>query len=190
MKYSHLLAGVWVVCAASVASAAGNTSLLSSDFDASFVQTRTLPGFNTPLVSRGIVHIDNAHGFRWEINSPYHYVFEMDGEHAQEQLPDGTIRQLDPEQTPWLAAIERIFVSALSGDRSDLQQYFAVSIMQLPKGQKILLKPKPGPIAGTIDTIQVTEISPGHPESLIIKDNSGGSMKIRFSPLSSRPSGV
>ena len=97
----------------------------------SFVQTRTLPGFSTPLVSRGKVHIDNAHGFRWEITSPYHYVFEMDGEHAQEQLPDGTVRQLDPQQTPWLAAVERIFISALAGNRSDLQQYFDVDIKQL-----------------------------------------------------------
>ena len=189
MKYTRILTGAWLLCAAFAVYAAGNIPSLPTGFDSSFVQTRTLPGFNLPLVSRGTLHIDNTHGFRWEITSPYHYVFEMDGEDAQEQLPDGTIRHLNPEQTPWLAAVEHIFVSALAGDRTDLQQYFVVNVTQLPKGQRILLTPKPGPMANAINNIQVTETAPGHPERLVIKENSGGSMDIRFGPESRTASG-
>jgi len=189
MKYTHILTGAWILCTAFAVCAAGNIPSLPTGFDSSFVQTRTLPGFSIPLVSRGTLHIDNTHGFRWEITSPYHYVFEMDGEDAQEQLPDGTIRHLNPEQTPWLAAVEHIFVSALAGDRTDLQQYFVVNVTQLPKGQRILLTPKPGPMANAINNIQVTETAPGHPERLVIKENSGGSMDIRFGPESRTASG-
>jgi len=189
MKYAHILAAAWILCTPFAVSAAGNIPSLPTGFDSSFVQTRTLPGFSTPLVSRGKLHIDNAHGFRWEITSPYHYVFEMDGEDAQEQLPDGTTRHLNPEQTPWLAAVERIFVSALTGDRTDLQHYFEVHVTQLPKGQRILLTPKPGPLANTINSIQVIEAAPGHPQRLVIKENSGGSMDIRFGPESRTASG-
>lgn len=189
MKSTHMLMGAWIFCTALAASAAGTIPSLPTDFDSSFVQTRTLPGFSAPLVSRGKLHVDSTHGFRWEITWPYHYVFEMNGEHVQEQLPDGTTRQLNAEQTPWLAAVERIFVSALAGDRTDLQQYFVVNVTQLTKGQRILLTPKPGPMANAINNIQVTESAPGHPEQLLINEKSGGSMDIRFSPESSTTTG-
>ena len=152
-------------------------------FSADFVQTRTLPGFRTPLVSHGVLRIDPAKGFRWEITAPYHYLFEMHGARAQEQLPDGTLRQLDPDQTPWLAAVERIFVAALSGDQSKLQQYFDVSVQSLAHGRRILLIPKPGPVAQAIARIQVLESAPGRPQQLDIQEASGGSMQIHFTLL-------
>ncbi len=189
MKYTHILTGAWILCAASAVYAAGNIPSSPTGFDSSFIQTRTLPGFSVPLVSRGTLHIDNTHGFRWEITSPYHYVFEMDGKNAQERLPDGTIRHLNPEQTPWLATVEHILISALAGDRTDLQRYFVVNVTQLPMGQRILLTPKPGPMANAINNILVTETAPGHPQRLVIKDNSGGSMDIRFGPESHTASG-
>lgn len=147
-----------------------------------FIQIRTLPGFNTSLVSRGNLRVDPAHGFRWEITAPYHYVFEMHGREAREQLPDGTTRTLDPAQTPWLLAVEHIFVGALSGDTSELERYFQLSVTPLVRGRRLMLKPKPGPIAQAIVSIEVTERAPGQPEQLEITETSGGHMQIRFSP--------
>lgn len=151
-------------------------------FDARFVQTRSLPGFSTPLVSHGILRFDAAHGFHWEITAPYHYVFEMRDGRAQEQLPDGSTRTLDPDQTPWLAAVQHIFVSALAGRRDDLERYFTLAITPLAHGQRIRLTPKAGPIAQAIASIEVTESAPGHPERLLINETSGGRMEIRFTP--------
>lgn len=162
---------------------ASPTSPSPTAFTADFVQTRTLPGFNTPLVSHGVLHFDPAQGFRWEITSPYHYLFEMNGGRAQERLPDGTLRKLDPDQTPWLVAVERIFVGALSGDASRLQQYFDVSVQPLARGRRVTLTPKPGPLAQAIARIQVLESAPGRPQQLDIREASGGSMQIRFTPL-------
>lgn len=149
-------------------------------FDSTFVQTRTLPGFKTPLVSHGVLRFDAAHGFHWEITSPYHYVFEMHDGQAHEELPDGTTRTLDPNQTPWLAAVQHIFVSALSGNRADLKHYFDISIEPLKKGRRITLVPKPGPMARAIVRITVTETAPGEPRRLEIEETSGAHMEIRF----------
>jgi hypothetical protein len=159
------------------------------DFAADFVQTRTLPGFSAPLISHGKLRVDHARGFRWEITSPYHYVFEMNGKAADEELPDGTSRHLDPDQTPWLAAVEHIFVSALAGNRTDLERYFTITVTPTAGGQLVLLNPKPGPMASAIVSIRVTETSPGHPERLVIAESSGGSMEIRFSPETRAASG-
>ena len=168
-----LATGLWAAPSAHIPAA----------FSADFVQTHRLPGFRTPLVSYGVLRFDPAQGFRWEITAPYHYLFEINGAHAQEQLPDGTLRKLNPEQTPWLAAVERIFVAALSGDESKLQQYFDMSVQPLAHGRRITLTPKPGPLSDAIARIQVLESAPGRPRQLDIREVSGGSMQIRFTPL-------
>jgi hypothetical protein len=152
-------------------------------FSANFVQTREVPGFGTPLVSHGNMSYDKVKGFRWEITQPYHYLFEMDGKQAHEELPDGSKRDLDPEQTPWLAAVEHIFISALSGDRSQLETYFSVDAKSTGAGDQLTLSPKPGAIANAIKRIEVTESAPGRPQHLEIFETSGGHMDIRFTPL-------
>jgi hypothetical protein len=156
-------------------------------FAAKFVQTRTVPGFDTPIVSHGNMRYDKFKGFHWEITQPYHYLFEMNGKQAHEELPDGTQRALDPDQTPWLAAVEHIFISALSGDRSQLQAYFGVAQKPRDRGEDLTLTPKPGPIADAIDRIEVEESAPGRPEHLQIFERSGGHMDIRFTPLPPAP---
>jgi len=179
VKLAGFLCGVLVSAIATNARAAAPIA-----FAADFVQTRSLPGFNTLLVSHGVLRFDPVHGFRWEITAPYHYVFEINGQAASEQLPDGTIRKLDPNQTPWLAAVEHIFVGALSGDASELQRYFQMNVQTLTHGRRVTLTPKPGPLADAIVHIEVLESAPGRPEQLDIIETSGGHMQIRFTPLS------
>lgn len=178
----HLIIGAFLLAATGPLQAAGKVPVTGS-IDSRFVQTRSLPGFSQPLVSRGVMRFDHEHGFLWEITAPYHYTFEMNGNSATETLPDGTVRHLNPDQTPWLAAVEHIFVSALAGDTADLQRYFNVKITPHGKGRQVQLTPKPGAIAKAIVSIQVTESAPGHPQKLEIRETSGGRMRIRFTPV-------
>ncbi|HEY3645795.1 MAG TPA: outer membrane lipoprotein carrier protein LolA [Gammaproteobacteria bacterium] len=161
---------------------AATPALPPASFSASFVQTREVQGFSTPLVSHGNMSYDKAKGFHWEITQPYHYVFEMNGKQAHEELPDGSKRDLDPEQTPWLAAVEHIFISALSGDRRELESYFNVESKPAGTGDQMTLSPKAGAIANAIKRIEVTESAPGRPQHLEIFETSGGHMDIRFTP--------
>ena len=159
---------------------AATPALPPTSFSADFVQTREVQGFSTPLVSHGNMSYDKTQGLHWEITQPYHYLFEMNGKLAHEQLPDGTQRDLDPDQTPWLAAVEHIFISALSGDRAELEAYFSVVQQPATGGEQLTLTPKPGAIAKAIIRIQVLESGPGQPQHLEIFETSGGHMDIRF----------
>lgn len=152
-------------------------------FAASFVQTRTLPGFEQPLVSHGVMRFSAADGFHWEITRPYHYVFDMQNGTAHEQLPDGSQRTLKPGQTPWLEAVSHIFVSALAGDRSRLDQYFEVTVKPLAHGRQVSLVPKAGAMGQVIKRIEVTEVAPGQPQHMVIDEESGARMDMRFTPL-------
>lgn len=167
------------------ASVAADVPQAPAQFDSRFVQTRSLPGFSAPLTSHGVMRFDKQHGFYWEITDPYHYVFQMSNAGATETLPDGSTRQLDPAETPWLAAVQHIIVNALSGDRSDLQRYFQVVVTPLPQGERVDLTPRQGPMSDAIVGIRVTESAPGHPQLIEIKETSGDHMDIRF--ISSAP---
>lgn len=175
-----LLTGMAATALATTPSATG--------FAASFVETRTLPGFTQALVSHGLMRFSRTGGFHWEITQPYHYVFEMRDGQAHEVLPDGTQRTLKPEQTPWLNAVQHIFVSALSGDRAQLARYFTVQATDVAHGRQVVLVPKSGAMAKVIRRIEVTESAPGHPRHLVIEEASGGRMDIRFTPL--QPAGA
>ncbi|HSN18684.1 MAG TPA: outer membrane lipoprotein carrier protein LolA [Gammaproteobacteria bacterium] len=177
----HIVLPLLFLCLAPLATA----DTVPASFAADFVQTRSVPGFETPIVSHGNMSYDKAKGFHWEVTRPYHYLFEMNGKQAHEQLPDGTRRSLDPDQTPWLAAVEHIFISALSGDRSQLQAYFDVTQKPASQGEEVTLMPKSGPIAQAIGKIEVEESAPGRPQHLQIFETSGGHMDIRFTPLTS-----
>ncbi len=177
MKHALLPLALWSWVASAVAA---DLPAAPAQFDSRFVQTRSLPGFSAPLTSHGVMRFDKQHGFYWEITDPYHYVFQMGGTGASETLPDGSVRQLDPAETPWLAAVQHIIVSALSGDRSDLQRYFQVAVTPLAKGERVELTPKQGAMSEAIVSIRVTESAPGNPQLIEIKETSGDQMDIRF----------
>lgn len=181
MKHGRYWIGILLLIAAMAANAA-TPAEASPGFDASFVQTRTLPGFDQPLVSHGVMRFSASQGFHWEITRPYHYVFDMKHGEAHEELPDGTRRTLKPGNTPWLKAVQRLFVGALSGDEERLERYFKVEIKPLDQGRRVTLVPKPGAMSEVIERIEVTESAPGHPRHLVVDEVSGARMDIRFTP--------
>ena len=65
MKHAAHLTGALCLCAAIGAGAADSAPAAPDHFDSKFVQTRSLPGFNTPLVSHGVMRFDKQHGFYW-----------------------------------------------------------------------------------------------------------------------------
>lgn len=179
MKLVHHLIIIVLASLACLAVTATATDA-PQDFAAPFVQTRTLPGFDQPLVSHGEMRFSADGGFHWQIDKPYHYVFDMLGDEAHEELPDGTRRTLKSDQTPWLKAVQRMFVGALSGDQAQLARYFEVDIKALKDGRTMTLVPKPGAMAKVVKRIEVTETTPGHPSRMVIDEVSGAHMDIRF----------
>ncbi len=179
MKYLRQWIGIFLLA---VIASAPAVAAAPDAFAADFVQTRTLPGFDKPLVSHGRMRYSAGGGFHWEISKPYHYVFDMRDGQAREELPDGTRRVLEPDQTPWLKAVERLFVGALSGDRGHLERYFSVTVEVLDEGRQVTLVPRPGAMAKVIKRIEVTEAAPGRPRHLVIDEVSGARMDVRFTP--------
>ncbi len=153
-------------------------------FAADFVQTRTLPGFDEPIISHGHLSFDQASGFRWEITRPYHYLFQMQDGVARETLPDGSQRTLDAADTPWLKVVQQVFVAGLSGDGEELTRYFNVEITPLENGSRVTMVPRSKAMAEAIRRITVIENAAGQPEELALDEASGGHMTIRFMPAS------
>lgn len=155
----------------------------ASQFEARFVQNRSLPGFDEPLTSQGIMRFNPDGDFHWEITQPYRYVFAIVDGVAHEELPDGSRRVLQPDETPWLKIVQRIFVQALSGHPDKLKDYFQVHMEELPNGRKLTLEPTSKAMAEVMQRIVVTEDAPGKPRHLVVTEAGGGVMDIRFLPM-------
>ncbi|MGD8689000.1 MAG: outer membrane lipoprotein carrier protein LolA [Gammaproteobacteria bacterium] len=153
---------------------AGSIAAAPADFSADFVQTRSLPGFDVPLVSHGRVHFDREGTLQWTVTRPYHYTFEMAGEQIHETLPDGSQRSLAAEKTPWLATVQHVFRAALTGDRTTLSDYFRIH----EAGNKLVLDPLADSLKGHIT--RITVVDPDLPQRITIDEAGGGSIDIRF----------
>src|SRR5690625_2962821 len=68
------MAAVLLACAPLAAVAAAPAP---DGFAATFVETRTLPGFEQALTSHGVLRFSRDGGFHLEITKPYPYVFDM-----------------------------------------------------------------------------------------------------------------
>lgn len=183
MALRHALLVLVAALVLPLAGAAAETDAAPADFAARFVQTRTLPDFTAPLVSRGVVRFSGADDFAWTVEQPYHYAFVLEGGRAHETLPDGTRRDLAAGEVPWLALVQRIFAATLSGDEQRLARYFDIHEAPAASGRVLVLEPRAEAITETIRRIRVEERRPGAPRALHIEETGGGRMDIRFTPL-------
>lgn len=150
---------------------------------AHFVQKRTLPDFDQPLISQGEVHFSREKGLKWVVKKPYQYTFSFHGDKAYEILPDGTRKTLDPDKAPWLKTVRKVFLGMLSGDQSALEKHFKISTKDQDTGQQITLSPKSRAMAKVIKEITVTRLASGQPRHIVIDEVSGARLDIRLTPL-------
>lgn len=163
-------------------SSATAAAAVPQSFHADFTQTRTLPGFDQPLVSRGEVDFERNGSLHWTVTEPYHYEFVMEDGQAREVLPDGTHRNIDSQDAPWLGIIQRVFRAALSGDDNTLTQYFSVR----RSDKRLQLTPLAAPLKDHIAQINV--VGGDLPDHITITEQGGGEIEIRFSRVTPKPS--
>lgn len=175
MKHLLVFLAVIFVCA-SLDVHAGVPRIFSADF----TQTRSLPGFDAPLVSHGRMRFDRDGTLHWTVNEPYHYEFIMHNGTAHEVLPDGSERDLDTAEAPWLAIIQRVLHAALTEDLNTLSAYFRIK--RVPG--RLVLTPLASALKSHIDRIEVVQNAA--PEQITIAEHDGGKVEIRFEPIGPR----
>lgn len=185
-RISRLLVIVWcaLLLGLPISAWAANTAPPVPDqIAAHFVQKRTLPDFDQPLISQGEIHFSREKGLKWQVDKPYQYTFSFHGDKAYEILPDGTRKTLSPDKAPWLKTVQKIFLGMLSGDESALEEHFKVDAEGQGSGLQMTLTPKSEAMAQVIKKITVTRLSSGQPRHIVIDETSGARLDIRLTPL-------
>ena len=153
-------------------------------FTASFVQTRTLPSLQQPLVLEGRLRIERSGNLVWAIHSPYQYRFASEGETFVETTPDGRERKINAADAPWLRGVQQLFSALLAGNDESLSTWFVPrDIEETADGTQLELLPAESAVARIIERMELRYTE--RLESVGIDEAGGGQTLIRFSPLSS-----
>lgn len=118
-----------------------------------FVQTKKVPGFVKPLVSRGDFVLARGLGVLWRTTKPFASELRLTREEIRATQGGQTAMRLDASREPAVRVINTLMFSLLNGDVSRLGELFEVSgDVQDDKWQLSLL-PKPGPLRQVLQRV-------------------------------------
>lgn len=118
-----------------------------------FVQTKKVPGFAKPLVSRGDFVLARGLGVLWRTTKPFASELRLTREEIRATQGGQTAMRLDASREPAVRVINTLMFSLLNGDVSRLGELFEVSgDVQDDKWQLSLL-PKPGPLRQVLQRV-------------------------------------
>ncbi|TDR30752.1 LolA family protein [Hydromonas duriensis] len=147
---------------ASIAQAAGDAQLLSKianlaakpeAMSANFTQTKQIKGFRSPAVSSGNIILARQKGMLWRTLTPFQSVLKIT-ETGIVETQGNQVNQIASGQG--LKNVTKVMSSLLSGDFSDLQQYFSYTGSIQSKSWVLHLTPKDSQMSRKISNIQLS----------------------------------
>jgi hypothetical protein len=143
-------------------------------FEARFEQIRVIPGLSRPFEAEGRLRWRQGGRLDWHTEKPLEYSYHLDAERLSERMPDGSRRELDAGDAPWIISLNRLLAALVGGDRDLIAEMFDVE----PHEEGHMLRPRDEALADLIAGIHV--IGEPFPEYLRIEETDGGFMEIRL----------
>lgn len=135
-----------------------------------FTQARHLNGLLRPLISKGEFKLDTTLGIIWHVATPISSTTHLNASGGN----------MDGENIPQLAVMYEILNSLISGDWSQLNNYFAISNCDLTKtaSTKLTLTPKHQALKQHLS--QVVLLVSSDIETIILRENQTDFTEIAF----------
>lgn len=146
-------------------------------YAAHFVERRSLPDMNQPLVLSGTIRFTPGKHLSWAVEKPYRYRFDISGKTIEETLPDGTRKKTPLEETPWAEALFKLFSALLGGDPGALEHYFDLA----RSGDKRVLTPRSKALGKWVS--RIVAVGNPLPRRVTIVSGDGGKTRIEFTPI-------
>lgn len=122
----------------------------------SFVQEKALAGFGDLLRSNGRFVFSREQGVVWQVEAPFPSTIVITAEGLYERDEGGQWQYTDSDAQPALALIHTLTTALMSADLQRLQAHFDLHAEQsLQTGWRMLLRPKPGPLAEVLARVQL-----------------------------------
>ncbi len=118
-----------------------------------FMQTKKVPGFAKPLVSRGDFVLARGLGVLWRTTKPFASELRLTREEIRATQGGQTAMRLDAAREPAVRVINTLMFSLLNGDVSSLGELFEVSGDLQDDSWQLSLLPKPGPLRQVLQRV-------------------------------------
>lgn len=146
---------------------------------ADFIQEKQMAGFKKPLVTRGRMAFSKNQGVLWKIESPLRITYALTEDRIVEISEDGRTQVRTSREVAGLAQVGRVFRALLGAQTGPLTELFTVDAENLSGRWRLILQPKPGPVAQYMKQILLE--GDRHVERIRIDEANGDSTVIIFS---------
>jgi outer membrane lipoprotein-sorting protein len=120
-----------------------------------FEQEKQISGFKNPLRSQGHFLLARDKGVVWTTVKPFPSEVVLTRDRILSRQRDGSTRtEMDARQQPALRSVNLMMFALMSGDVESLSSRFNIQVQaQAKDGWRITLKPKPGALARSFESI-------------------------------------
>lgn len=120
-----------------------------------FTQTKKVPGFAKPLVSRGDFVLARGCGVLWRTRKPFASELRLTQNEIRATQGGQTSMRLDAAREPAVRLITTLMFSLLNGDISGLADVFELSGSTKGASWQLLLSPKPGALQQVLKKVEL-----------------------------------
>ena len=145
---------------------------------ADFVQEKSMAAFRKPLQTRGKLVFARGQGVVWSIEAPIKLTYVLAEDRVVEIGEDGMPQVRTSRDIPGLAQVASLFRALLGAQTDALAEHFVVTPEGLLDAWRLLLVPKPGPLAQAMKEIRMS--GGRHVERIRIEEANGDSTTLIF----------
>jgi Outer membrane lipoprotein carrier protein LolA len=120
-----------------------------------FTQTKKVPGFAKPLVSRGDFVLARGRGVLWRTVKPFASELRLTQNEIRATQGGQTSMRMDAAREPAVRLITTLMFSLLNGDVSGLAEVFELSGSTNGAGWQLSLTPRPGALQQVLKKVEL-----------------------------------
>lgn len=120
-----------------------------------FTQTKKVPGFAKPLVSRGDFVLARGRGVLWRTTKPFASELRLTRDEIRATQGGQTAMKLDAAREPAVRLINTLMFALLNGDVSGLADVFEFGGAVKGGAWQLALVPRPGPLQQVLKKVEL-----------------------------------
>jgi outer membrane lipoprotein-sorting protein len=120
-----------------------------------FTQTKKVPGFAKPLVSRGDFVLARGRGVLWRTTKPFASELRLTRDEIRATQGGQTSMRLEAAREPAVRVINTLMFALLNGDVSGLAELFQLGGAIKGAGWQLALTPKPGALQQVLKKVEL-----------------------------------
>ncbi len=151
-----------------------------------FEQSKQVPGFAKPLLSRGDFLVSRERGVLWRTKTPFASQLRLTRDEILATQGNGAVAfRLDAAKEPSVRVINSLMFSLLNGDISGLGDYFRIEGQVDGRRWQLQLQPRQAALAKLFKAIELSGES--HVNQIRLDEANGDLTQLRFSAQRSEP---